>query len=56
MKNIVSNKGITLVSEEDALLAFNRSDVKGLSLDEISKFWGSVKSTAKKDPSTEEFM
>jgi len=38
------------VAEEDLLLAFSRSDVKGLSLEEINKFYQSVKSESKKDP------
>lgn len=56
IKNIVGSKGVTHVGEEDLLLAFNRSEVKGLSLDEINKFFSSVKSGGKKDPSAEEFI
>ena len=44
LKNIVAGKGVAQVSEEDLLLAFNRSDVRGLSLAEINKFFSSVKS------------
>jgi len=56
IKNIVGSKGITQVGEEDLLLAFCRSEVKGLSLEEINKFFSSVKSGSKKDPSADEFI
>lgn len=56
IKNIVGSKGVTAVGSEDLLLAFNRSEVKGLSLEEINNFFSSVKSGSKKDPSAEEFV
>ena len=56
MKNIVGSKGVTTVGHEEVLLAFNRSEVKGLSLEEIGQFYISVKSGSRKDPSVEEFM